>query len=426
MNSKWYDYVRYSLVSLILAMIAGTLAMIGVYCIPTEPIRQHVQESLYIYSTEGDYYSWASERANTMLDNYTDALMLNEASFVGTGSVVDDAMNNPYVYYRETSRVQSLMLSFSSNDIDENDIGTYARYWHGALIFLKPLLYFLTVPDIRVLNMMVQMLLMIMLLVEAYKAEGNRLVLPLTLSILCLNPVSTALCMQYADIYMITLLGSIVMLRRWCKGSCNNIWRIFLWIGIATAYLDFLTYPLVGLGYILIIYLYLCRHDRLIIRMKRTIGCSISWGCGYACMWLGKWVIATILTGENVLFGGFAAAVQRTAGDAASGSDTEYSSIWAVISRNVCSLFTIPYIVFAVLCILIFVMIALFGHVRICVVWRRLIPYVIVGCYPFLWYGILRNHSWIHSWMTQRELAITVLAFCIILADSWQVVEIKQ
>lgn len=288
MKNKWYGYVKYSLGSLLLAIVAGTLAIIAAYCIPIEPIRHNVQESTTIFTTEGDYYSWALEYSNTMLDNYTDALMLNEAAFVGTGSVVNDALNNPYVYYKETSRVQSLMLALSSNDIDEGDIDTYARYWHGALVLLKPLLYFLTLPDIRVLNMMMQMLLMTILLVEAHKVGGYRLVLPLSLSIMCLNPVSTALCLQFTDIYIIALVGSIVILRQYRKR--DSIWQIFLWIGIATSYFDFLTYPLVSLGYTLLIYLYICRNDSLGAQIKRTIGCSISWGVAtLACGWANGW-----------------------------------------------------------------------------------------------------------------------------------------
>ena len=34
----------------------------------------------------------------------------------------------------------------------------------------------------------------------------------------------------------------------------------------------------------------------------------------------------------------------------------------------------------------------------------------IVACYPFLWYAVLTNHSYMHDWFTYRELAITVFA----------------
>ena len=46
------------------------------------------------------------------------------------------------------------------------------------------------------------------------------------------------------------------------------------------------------------------------------------------------------------------------------------------------------------------------------------LPYMIVGAYPFVWYFILKNHSYIHSFFTYREFTIALYA-CLVSIVSW-------
>ena len=39
-----------------------------------------------------------------------------------------------------------------------------------------------------------------------------------------------------------------------------------------------------------------------------------------------------------------------------------------------------------------------------------ILTYVAVGTFPFIWFYVLKNHSFGHYWFTYRELAITVFA----------------
>jgi hypothetical protein len=40
----------------------------------------------------------------------------------------------------------------------------------------------------------------------------------------------------------------------------------------------------------------------------------------------------------------------------------------------------------------------------------KILPILVVGCFPFLWYYVIRNHSIVHVWFAYRVLAITVAA----------------
>lgn len=277
-SRQLYKNVIYFIGSLLLAIAAGTLLMILVYCIPVAPIRQHVRDTVQILTNEGDYYFWAPNYSASELDNFTDACMLNEASFVGSGSVVQDAMNNPSIWYEDQwSSAMRLSLAVNADGIEESaSIANYSRYWHGYLVLLKPLLYFLNISDIRILNMGVQLFLLAYLLIELYKLGGYRLVWPMVIAAIFLNPISTAMCLQFTDVYVITLIGSLVILRRGQGGGHD--WRIFLWTGIAIAYFDFLTYPILSLGVMLLILLYLHREDDLRTQVRRIVTCSVNWG----------------------------------------------------------------------------------------------------------------------------------------------------
>lgn len=76
---------------------------------------------------------------------------------------------------------------------------------------------------------------------------------------LCLNPISTALCFQYTDVYLLTLIFEVILLHFRTDQKAFG-YLLFLWLGILVAYFDFLTYPLVSLGFLLITELLLCQE----------------------------------------------------------------------------------------------------------------------------------------------------------------------
>ncbi|MCM1540738.1 MAG: hypothetical protein NC121_05695 [Blautia sp.] len=39
--------------------------------------------------------------------------------------------------------------------------------------------------------------------------------------------------------------------------------------------------------------------------------------------------------------------------------------------------------------------------------------YLMIMLYPFLWYFMAANHSYLHSWFAYREMAISVYAFAV-------------
>lgn len=396
--------------SLVLAVLLGTAMMIGVYCLPTERMNRNVVYSQVTIETEKDHYAWAPGYAGSGLDGYTDAIMLSNAVFRGTGDPVQDAMRNPRVAYSvyENEPTQSLIPYASGSETAPEKQIEYARYWHGYLVLLKPLLLFFSVSHIRMMNFVFQFLLLMAVVQQLLRLGGYRLTIPFCLAILWINPVSTALCMQYSSVYNLMLLTIWLMLqfRLWDR---RYGWLLFLWLGIATAFFDFLTYPVAALGICLVLVTVLSEESWQ-KKVYNVITASMAWCFGYGGMWSGKWIMSFLLTGENTLQDAFAQIAVRAGAEVSESSVVNTVSVWEVIEKNLSVYGMTAKLLLIVVILLGVVFPVLFRKYRFRFSACTILPLLLIALYPFVWYTVIRNHSMIHYWMTHRNLAVTILA----------------
>ena len=66
---------------LFLSSIAATLLLWISFCLPNTKIVSHEEASLETFNTEGAYPNVIDDTQITRLDNFTDALMINTASY---------------------------------------------------------------------------------------------------------------------------------------------------------------------------------------------------------------------------------------------------------------------------------------------------------------------------------------------------------
>lgn len=93
----------------------------------------------------------------SQLDNWTDSTMLLNAAYAGDESTIDKAM---MVYCRrieEKNPYESLIEEYINGETDTY-VNSYGRYWHGYLVFLKPLLCIFNYRNIRQINFCIQFL----------------------------------------------------------------------------------------------------------------------------------------------------------------------------------------------------------------------------------------------------------------------------
>lgn len=130
---------------------------------------------------------------------------------------------------------------------------------------------------------------------------------------------------------------------------------------------------------------------------------TVSWGIGYVGMWSSKWVIASVFTGENIIYDAFGAIAYR------SGYFTEKHSYYDTLKLNLSACnrkVILPAFICVAVCIAVF---RIKKHIRI---ERRLFlvlgAILFVSLYPFFWYLFTKDHSCCHSYFTWRELGISV------------------
>ena len=396
----------------ILSIVTGILLMTGLYAIPTSWMKENAKDSAPLFE-EGNnlqYNNWASGQMYTNLADYTDSIMVNTAMARPTGSALQNAMLNAHVVYRNTEAPRNLVRYVSGDDGYEYE--TYARYWHGYLLYLIPGLCLMDLGQIRIVMLFFQFFAALIFLWELGK-RNRLLMLLFGVVILFINPVTTALSIGEANVYCVMMLTSLVVLRAGKKLTKKGLCILFLAGGICTAFFDLLTYPVVAFAIPLLILLGL-KTEKLKKGLLDIVCYGLSWGMGYAGMWGGKWIAGSLITGKDVIRDAAETIQFRMNGEW--GEGTNYRNAMGMIWRAVYSkpMFILLLIFLAILCYFIIRKGYRFEVGRTTV--NSLIPVGIVGLIPFVWYLVAMNHTYIHPDVTYRELAITISSIAIILA----------
>lgn len=382
----------------------GVAALAVTYLLSQDAMRENVQQSSIILYKEGlDIQLWEGIE-ETMLDTYTDGLLLN-VSYTVTDDGLSDILLDTWVEVDGTNP----MNSFYEVNVLSNDnyiVKTYGRYWHGYQIILRPLLVFFTYSDIRQINMILQLTLVFVLICLLVKSENRRFIIPFFVMYIFLSPVSLFSSLQYSPCFYIMMIALIALLglQKYFNDTTRNY--VFLMAGILTAYFDLLTYPLITLAVPLIACLG-SDCDRFINTknrgVKNILSYSASWLIGYMGMWSSKWIIASILTEENIIGDALEQIEFR------SGYFTKGYTYIETLKRNlgICNrnvFFTM------VICLAVYILaFTIKNRIKINI---KLLPCIgmilFVSMYPFMWYFLTKNHSCGHSYFTYRELAISV------------------
>lgn len=228
------------MVGLIVAMSMGLLLMIGVYQIPTNGImKDHAKTICNTYQSEGTYPMWADGYMSTREDNFADATMLLIAIDEGTGSQVKDAVLNSYHVSPDSKlgREMSLVQVCEGNDGDFLSV-QYGRYWHGYLLWMKPLLLFISATTIRMLGCFLDMFLAFSVLILIRDRMGIKNMWAMFIAIAVLNPVTIGMSFQFKSVFDITMVSLIVMLKyNEALLKRQRYLMFFMTVGIVTAFL---------------------------------------------------------------------------------------------------------------------------------------------------------------------------------------------
>ncbi len=197
------------------------------------------------------------------------------------------------------------------------------------------------------------------------------------------------------------------------KGSkIKNINLLFFIIGGITCFVDFLTVPIITLGLPLIIYfLNLQKERNLSVKetFKIIVLASLSWLIGYGGVWVGKWILVDILYGKNIIKTAMEQVLFRSASDTSIYyKDAVHKNIY-ILGKNIAIT-----MIFGFLGAIINFIKYRKNKINIEENIINSLPYCIIMIMPFVWYFVLRDHSYEHACFTYRTLVLTLIGFMLI------------
>lgn len=420
-------HTRNYIVMVAISAIMGMFLLIAVYAIPNQRgsmIYRNVADSMEVLRQFGDNPELLTGQENTHLDYCTDSLMLNEIVYSGDESLIEKALFVPAYDITTGGWLQALENYISTGENAGGYIQNYARYWHGYLVILKPLMVIFSYQELLILNFFVQMGLVFIVALLLWKKNRGRYILPYLFAVFCLMPLTVAMSMQFSNMFYITMIAAVVYLLFDQKMTKTGIFpEFFMLLGIVTAYIDFLTYPLLALGLVLVLDIICNQESSLFKQMKRLIIFTICWGVGYFGMWISKWVLVAICTQYDIFREAFMMIQYRM----------EYAVAEETITYKKVIKYNVFYIFANMAYIVPFVGMVLYYIIGITkrifsqkIEWKCIYGYMYIILLPFVWYAFTANHSCQHYYFTNRTAIIAIFAVFCMLAQLSEKKNIKQ
>lgn len=402
--NKYRVHIVRALALLAAGIGVGYGLLLLVYLLPTAPMRTHLADSAALLSGEHEYHRVIPGVVSTQLDNYTDSWMMGNAVYDSPRSVWKRALTCTSADFGGGPLDGLVRYLGGEEGYHEVD---YTRYWHGYLVFLKPIFLLFDYADLRVFNVVFQLLLVIFIFRAVSKMGYEGEAWGYVLSILFMMPVVIPLSIQFSVIFYLTNLAVLILLY-WYDWIAEKIGLLlyFQLIGMCASYFDLLTYPLASLGIPLVCVLLIEADRDSWTKVRNIVSFSVSWGFGYGAMWAGKWILSTLVLRDSVIANALSQILLR-ASHTQNGEPITVLDTWL---RNVEFYFEKPYFILIILCMAAFFAGIFRSRSQLADVCIDILPFLLVAVMPFVWYALAGQHSYEHHWFTFRGLAVTVFA----------------
>ena len=397
--------------------------------IPSNKIENNVRKSSEILMQDGEKKFVDAYFRQDCLFYFTDALMINTAYSIDSTNPYNSMLlaRKNYVpgktqnFHEEmqmhigtspkytdeqynTFQVAELYGLMHGDDIV--DSYEYTRYWHGYLIFLRPLLAIMDLGAIRILLFTLTVLLCIIMVWLIIKKLNIITAIIYIVGFILFDLFIVCNSMNEITTFIIALVTMIFILLK--NGKFKNPAVVFLCIGMCTSFIDLLTTPLITIGLTLPIYVLLNFKESNKKIYIECIKICIAWAVGYGLCWALKWVITDITLNKHIISDAIKQIMYRTTAD---------RTLLEVVIKNLNAIGKNVIIIFIGL-LVIYSIIGLIKEFYLSKVKNKKTPkiellkvaiFIIIAIFPFIWYFLIRNHSFVHSFFTNRNYIITII-----------------
>lgn len=396
--------------------IAGLLLLAAAFLLPTERIASNVRKSVPVLTQETDYFSVTPTVEGTRLDNFTEAIYLNEALVSTKDAGLIQCILSGYQFNpADSTGLQVEKLSKVMAEPEGNRLSAESkRFFNGYETVVKPLLMLTDYSGIRQINLFAGLFLTLWLLYLMMKRGLRAYILPVILSLLFLRPLTLMLNMTFFGFYVCMLVPCILILLSKEEMLRKRAWLLFGMTGAVTYYFNMNYIQLLSFGVPMIFYFLAAGvPEKPFALLKTAAYLFAAWLAGCVGMMVFKWVAYALLIDSNIFSQMKDYFLMRTDVDKGSrlsavraNLETAFSSTWWNIAE------------------IIFVAATVANRIR----HRKkpdfsapeIILMAVMAALPVGRCLILSNHVINHYWVTYRLMMIPVLAFNIFITKTGQ------
>lgn len=425
---------RYGSLLLIASLLAIGLKFIA-YAIPGERIRKNVELSASQLEIEGLYPSPFIDVWNipsVQLDNWSDSIYLNICYYANEYNLLQSVAGDYQASVAGAENpLECFLMAIREEQPENTKLFASARQWTGVNTILRPLLYFFTFPQIRLITQYALFFLLALTAVILSRKAGIAPALFYTASLLSVNLVSASSSANLASSFFWILLCTVAAVYLYPQKADAPV-LIFV-AAMGSAYFDYFVVPLLSFCVLTPLLLWMGYQNEHIQSGKQgfwtLFKCGVAWISGYAGLWMIKWTFASVVLKENIFLEAFHEATGAVTGwDIAWAAEETTAQFMVSANRlNFSQIFPINLLQgrpagIGLLVIMIFLTVYIVFRSRKTIrqwYWKAGLL-LLAGFAPYAWYTVVYKHSYIHYWFTFRLQAGTLLAVLLVLAVIWK------
>ena len=432
------EIIKY-IVTFLILIIVFNLSMYLISLIPSENLYNKCDESAQIMLKEGKFINMGFL---ALSENGTDGLIINEAYSIDSNKPLESYVLMRKNYKPGVTKIQledqiGQLYTYSKNTIEDGNpvpdpeysiaeeldgllhdkveiSQTYTRYYHGYLLFFRPLLLIFNITQIRWFMISILVLLIAGFEFLLYKKLG------LTYSIIYFAVLTSfayfglGLSLECAPLFVVLMISMIIMLLNIDKFDEKKMFYFLFIEGAIVNFIDFLTSPVLSMILPLSIYFLYnkekYKNEDLKESLLRIIKMGLVWTLGYGLTWISKSIVVELVVPGLGISSLINQIFFRTTGQITELSERFRNMIWFGIQ------------VVAIASIVTAIVLLIFDRLKIRKISSKVINenknMILLSLVAFAWLTILFNHTVYHfDSFPYRNLIVPVITLFVLLID---------
>jgi len=398
--------------------------------IPNDMIRDNMEQSALSYKERTAFEFADGKKLNSVADHYADSIWLNVSWNMGEDSPLISSIRTNYYDGGELGVNAGLYLSVTQGTEPNKD---YTRYWHGTVMFIRLGHLITDVEGVKLIGFIAFLLLVgLTIFILARKRHWDLAVI-LALSLAAVQIWNIRLSMEYQPAFILAFVLIPLFLALERRG---DKWLTVLSVisGTAVAFFDFLTTETVTILLPLALVVAVRAKENRLSSLKENLllllKCGICWVLSYGGAFIVKWLVASMVTGENAFALAFSSAEVHTLGGNMQTIDIENrpDNFISGLLANLTVLFggterVQPERVMLGLIICLLLIFSVWYMLRKKESSKGTTSLLILGGLVFVRFLVLNNHSYVHEFFVYRTLITLIFA---LLASVWLNIELPH